>query len=202
MGAHHSQSLEAWFTHVPGLKVVMPATPADAKGLLKSAIRDDNPVVFIEHRGLYWTRGPVAGEDAVVPLGRAAVVQAGRDATLVASARMLTSALEAAAELASDGISVEVVDPRSLAPLDLETITSSVKKTSRLVIAHEAVEQGGVGAEIAAEVQRQAFYYLDAPILRVAAPLAPVPATPSLEKRFLPGKDQITAAVRRVVRKS
>jgi pyruvate dehydrogenase E1 component beta subunit len=196
MGAHHSQSLEAWFTHVPGLKVVMPATPADAKGLLKSAIRDDNPVVFIEHRGLYWNRGLVDGVDAVVPLGKAAVARAGSDVTVVAWARMLTSALEAAAQLAADGISAEVVDPRTLAPLDLDTIVTSVKKTSRLIIAHEAVEQGGVGAEIAARVQQHAFYYLDAPIIRVAAPFAPVPATPSLEKSFLPGKDQITDAVR------
>jgi pyruvate dehydrogenase E1 component beta subunit len=201
MGAHHSQSLEAWFTHVPGLKVVMPATPADAKGLLKSAIRDDNPVVFIEHRALYWTRGRVDDEDGIVPLGKAAVVRAGSDVTVVASARMLTTALEAAAELASEQISVEVVDPRSLAPLDIDTIVISVKKTSRLIIAHEAVEHGGIGAEIAARVQQQAFYHLDGPIVRVAAPFAPVAATPALEKLFLPGKDQIIGAVRKAIAK-
>jgi pyruvate dehydrogenase E1 component beta subunit len=195
MGAHHSQSLEAWFTHVPGLKVIMPATPGDAKALLKSAIRDDNPVVFIEHRGLYWTRGPVAQGDRVVPLGKASVVRAGTDVTVVAWARMVSTALEAAGELASQGISLEVIDARSIAPLDLETVVASVKRTSRLIIAHEAVEQGGIGAEIAAQVQRHAFYYLDGPIIRVAAPFAPVPATPALEKRFLPGKDQIIGAV-------
>jgi pyruvate dehydrogenase E1 component beta subunit len=195
MGAHHSQSLEAWFIHVPGLKVVMPATPGDAKALLKSAIRDDNPVVFIEHRGLYWTRGPVAQEDRVVPLGKASVVRAGTDVTVVAWARMVSTALEAATELASQGISLEVIDARSIAPLDLETIVASVKRTSRLIIAHEAVEQGGIGAEIAAQVQQHAFYYLDGSIIRVAAPFAPVPATPALEKRFLPGKDQIIGAV-------
>jgi pyruvate dehydrogenase E1 component beta subunit len=158
-------------------------------------------VVFIEHRGLYWTRGRVADEDGIVPLGKAAVVRAGSDVTVVASARMLTSALEAASELASERISVEVVDPRSLAPLDIDTIVTSVKKTSRLIIAHEAVEHGGMGAEIAARVQQHAFYHLDGPIIRVAAPFAPVAATPALEKLFLPGKDQIIGAVRKAIAK-
>ena len=199
MGAHHSQSLESWFAHVPGLKVVMPATAADAKGLLRTAIRDDNPVVFIEHRGLYWTRGQVPDDDHMVQIGKAAVVRKGNDVTVLALGKMMQTATEAADELASGGISTEVVDLRSIAPLDVDTIANSVKKTGRLIIAHEAVEQAGIGAEIAARVQQEAFYYLDSPIVRVAAPLAPVPASPSLEKCFLPGKDRIVRAAREAV---
>jgi len=202
MGAHHSQSLESWLAHVPGLKVVMPANPADAKGLLKAAIRDDNPVVFIEHRGLYWSRGPVSEDDNVVPIGKAAVVREGDQLTVVATAKMLAVALEAAAELSSSGISVEVIDPRTLSPLDVETIARSVEKTSRLVIVHEAVEQGGIGAEIAARIQQEAFYYLDSPITRVAAPFAPVPAGPTLEKCFVPDKDLIIRAANQALGKS
>jgi acetoin:2,6-dichlorophenolindophenol oxidoreductase subunit beta len=198
MGAHHSQSLESWLAHVPGLKVVMPSNPADAKGLLKAAIRDDNPVVFIEHRGLYWTRGEVPEGEHLVPIGKAAVARNGEDLTIVATAKMLPNALEAAEELSS-GISVEVIDPRTLSPLDVETIVSSVKKTSRLIIVHEAVEQDGIGAEIVARVQQEAFYYLDSPITRVAAPFAPVPASPALEKCFVPGKTEIIRAVQRVL---
>ncbi|MBM4260122.1 MAG: alpha-ketoacid dehydrogenase subunit beta [Deltaproteobacteria bacterium] len=196
MGAHHSQSLESWLCHVPGLKVVMPSNAADAKGLLKSAIRDDNPVVFIEHRGLYWSKGQVSDSDGIVPIGKAAVLREGEQASIVAIANMVGPALAAAEELNKDGIRVEVIDPRSLSPLDVETIANSVKKTSRLVIAHEAVEQGGIGAEIAARIQQQAFYHLDSPILRVAAPFAPVPAGPTLEEGFLPGKERIVAAVK------
>jgi acetoin:2,6-dichlorophenolindophenol oxidoreductase subunit beta len=198
MGAHHSQSLESWLAHVPGLKVVMPSNPVDAKGLLKAAIRDDNPVVFIEHRGLYWTRGEVPEGEHLVPIGKAAVAREGEDLTIVATAKMLPIALEAAEELSS-GISVEVIDPRTLSPLDVETIVSSVKKTSRLIIVHEAVEQGGLGAEIATQVQKEAFYYLDSPVARVAAPFAPVPASPALEKCFVPGKTEIICAVQRVL---
>lgn len=196
MGAHHSQSLEAWLAHVPGLKVVMPSNPADAKGLLKSAVRDDNPVVFIEHRGLYWTKGQVARDELLVPLGRAQVLRAGRDATIVALASMVEAALSAADELAREGIAVEIVDPRCIAPLDIETIAASVKKTGRLIIAHEAVEPGGIGAEIAAQVQQAAFYHLESPIQRVSAPFAPVPAGPSLEKAFTPSPQAMIAAVR------
>ena len=195
MGAHHSQSLESWLAHVPGLKVVMPSNPADAKGLLKAAIRDDNPVVFIEHRGLYWTRDQVPEGDHVVPIGKAVVVKKGDQSTIVATAKMLAAALEAADELASGGISVEIIDPRTLSPLDVGTIVNSVKKTSRLIIVHEAVEQDGIGAEIATRVQQDAFYYLDSPIVRVAAPFAPVPASPALEKCFVPGKTEIIRAV-------
>jgi pyruvate dehydrogenase E1 component beta subunit len=196
MGAHHSQSLESWVAHVPGLKVVMPSNPADAKGLLKSAIRDDNPVVFVEHRGLYWTKGAIPANETVVPIGRASVLRRGEQLTVVALSSMVVPALAAADDLAAEGISVEVVDPRTISPLDVETIAASVKKTSRLIVAHEAVEQGGVGAEIVARVQQAAFHYLDSPIARVAAPFAPVPAGPTLEKQFLPGKQNIIAAAR------
>jgi len=199
MGAHHSQSLESWLAHVPGLKVVMPSNPADAKGLLKAAIRDDNPVVFIEHRGLYWTRGVVPEGEHLVTIGKAEVARGGDDLTIVATAKMLAVALEAAEELSSSGISVELIDPRTLSPLDVETIVNSVKKTSRLIIVHEAVEQGGIGAEIATRVQREAFYYLDSPIVRVAAPFAPVPASPALEKCFVPDRAEIISAVRCVM---
>jgi len=202
MGAHHSQSLESWLAHVPGLKVVMPSNSADAKGLLKAAIREDNPVVFIEHRGLYWTRGQVPEGDHLVPIGKAVVAREGDRLTIVATAKMLAASLEAAEELSSGGISVEVIDPRTLSPLDVETIVTSVKKTSRLIIIHEAVEQGGIGAEIATQVQQQAFYYLDSPIARVAAPFAPVPASPALEKYFVPCKDLIIRAARQALDKS
>jgi acetoin:2,6-dichlorophenolindophenol oxidoreductase subunit beta len=195
MGAHHSQSLESWLAHVPGLKVVMPSNPADAKALVKAAIRDDNPVVFVEHRGLYWISGEVPVDDHVVPIGKAAVARDGDQLTIVATAKMLAAALEAAEELSSSGISVEVIDPRTLSPLDIGTIVNSVKKTSRLIILHEAVEPGGIGAEIATQVQKEAFYYLDSPIARVAAPFAPVPASPALEKSFVPGKSEIIRAV-------
>jgi pyruvate/2-oxoglutarate/acetoin dehydrogenase E1 component len=201
MGAHHSQSLEAWLTHVPGLKVVMPATPVDAKGLLKSAIRDDSPVVFVEHRGLYWSKGQVPDTEVVVPIGKASIVKEGNDLTIVALSSMIAPALAAAEALAAEGISVEVIDPRSISPLDMTTIANSVKKTSRLIVVHEAVEQGGIGAEIVAQLQEEAFYYLDSPIIRVAAPYAPVPASPPLEKSFVPGKEQIIQAARKVLRK-
>ena len=201
MGAHHSQSLESWLAHVPGLKVVMPSNAADAKGLLKSAVRDDSPVVFIEHRGLYWAKAPAPEGEHVVPLGRASIVRSGDQVTLVAIANMVGPALAAAQELAADGAGVEVIDPRTVSPLDVETIVNSAKKTGRVIIVHEAVEQGGIGAEIAARVQQEAFYYLDSPILRVAAPFAPVPASPTLEKDYLPGKDQIIQAARQVLGK-
>lgn len=199
MGAHHSQSLEAWLAHVPGLKVVLPSTPADAKGLLRSAIRDDNPVVFIEHRGLYWTRGEVPDGDGLVPIGEAHVARRGEQATVVAFARMTQAALEAADELAAEGISVEVIDLKTLSPLDTETLAASVKKTGRLVVVHEAVEQGGFGAEIAARIQEAAFYYLDSPIARAAARFAPVPASPALEPYFAPAKADIVRAVKRAL---
>jgi pyruvate/2-oxoglutarate/acetoin dehydrogenase E1 component len=199
MGAHHSQSLESWFVHVPGLKVVMPANPADAKGLMQAAIRDDNPVLFLEHRGLYWLRAEVPEKDPDIPIGKAALVTSGDDVTVVALGKMVGPAVEAARELLSDGISTEVIDPRTLSPLDIETIVHSVKKTTRLIIVHEAVEQGGVAAEIIARVQEEALYYLDSPILRVTAPNAPVPCSPPLEQAFVPGKEQVVAAARKAM---
>lgn len=200
MGAHHSQSLEAWLAHVPGLKVVMPANPADAKGLLKAAIRDDNPVVFIEHRGLYRSKGQVSDDPEIVAIGRAKLLRSGDQATIVALSSMVGAALAAADDLAAQGVSVEVIDPRTVSPLDIETIANSVKKTSRLLVVHEAVEQGGIGAEIIARVQQEIFYYLDSPIARIAAPFAPVPASPMLEEQFLPGKEHIADAVRKMIR--
>src|SRR5215510_10923568 len=193
-GAHHSQSLEAWFLHVPGLKIVVPSNAADAKGLLKEAIRDDNPVVFIEHRGLYGVRSEVPEGEQTTPIGVATVRKTGQDVTLVALSRTVDSALEAAADLSAEGIAVEVIDPRSLQPFDLETITASVRKTSRLVLAHEAVQCGGIGAELAARVQEAVLDFLDSPILRVGAPFAPVPYSGPLEKRFVPGKNEIIDA--------
>jgi pyruvate dehydrogenase E1 component beta subunit len=196
-GAQHSQSLEAWLTHVPGLKVAMPSSAADAAGLLTSAIADDNPVVVIENKTLYFRRETVRTEP--VPLGVAHVVRQGRDATVVALSRLVPEALAAADELAADGIEVEVIDPRTLVPLDLETIAASVAKTHRLVVAHEAVEHGGVGAEIAAQVQHRCFDDLDAPVERVGAPFAPVPFSPPLEDAYLPGRAEVATAVRAVL---
>lgn len=199
--AQHSQSLEAWFCHVPGLKVVQPATPYDAKGLLKSAIRDDNFVIFLEHKLLYATRGPVPEEEYLIPLGQADVKRPGSDVTIVATSRMVLLALEAAAELARDGIEAEVIDPRTLVPLDERTIIESVIKTGRLVVVHEAVRRAGYGAEIAAAIaESEAFDYLDAPIQRVAAANTPVPYARSLEDAMLPSVSQIVAAARRAVR--
>jgi acetoin:2,6-dichlorophenolindophenol oxidoreductase subunit beta len=194
-GAQHSQSLEAWLTHVPGLKVVMPATAADAAGLLHAAIADPNPVVYVENKTLYFRREAFEPQD--VPIGPAKVVRAGRDVTVVALSRLVHEAVAAADELATEGIEVEVVDPRTLVPLDLDTIVESVSRTHRLVVAHEAVEHGGFGAEIAAQVQAAAFDELDAPIARVGAPFVPIPFSPPLEDAYLPSRDDVVAAVRR-----
>ena len=202
-GAHHSQSLEAWFTHVPGLRVVAASTPADAYGLLRAAIRDPDPVIFIEHRGLYWTRGPVAqGDAAIEPLGRAKVRRSGRDITVAAWSRMASTAIEAARLLEADGIDAEVIDVRSLQPLDLELILGSVRKTHRAVVAHEAVRFGGLGAEIAATVAAEAFADLEMPVERVGAPFAPVPASPALERVFVPDAEAIADAARRAMGKN
>ena len=194
--AQHSQSLEAWLTHIPGLKVVMPSTAADAGGLLASAVGDPNPVVFIENKTLYFKREQVPDEIEPVPMGRARVVREGDDVTIVALSRLVADAVAAADRLAGDGVSAEVIDPRSLVPLDLETIVRSVEKTNRLVIAHEAVAHGGFGGEIAAEIQAVAFDHLDAPIERVGAPFTPVPLSPPLEDEYIPGADDIYSAVR------
>jgi pyruvate dehydrogenase E1 component beta subunit len=198
-GAQHSQSLEAWLTHVPGLKVVMPSTAADAAGLLASAIADPNPVVFVENKTLYFRREQVPGEREPAPIGRARIVRPGRDVTVVALSRLVSEAVAAADELAAEGIEVEVIDARTLVPLDLDAIVESVSRTHRLVVAHEAVAHGGFGAEIAAQVQSAAFDELDAPIARVGAPFAPVPFSPPLEDAYLPGRAQVAAAGRALV---
>jgi pyruvate/2-oxoglutarate/acetoin dehydrogenase E1 component len=196
-GAQHSQSLESWLTHVPGLKVVMPSRPVDVAGLLLSAIADPNPVVFIENKTLYFRKGDVPEPPVPVPIGEAVTVRAGRDVTVVALSRLVDDALAAAEQLSTeDGVEIEVIDPRTLVPLDLDTIVESVKRTGRLVVAHEAVAHGGFGAEIAAQVQEAAFDYLDAPIGRVGAPFAPIPLSPPLEDAYLPGADEIVVAVR------
>jgi acetoin:2,6-dichlorophenolindophenol oxidoreductase subunit beta len=195
-GAQHSQSLEAWLTHVPGLKVAMPATAADLAGLLRSAIDDPGPVVLVENKSLYFRRGELGEHAAGVPLGRARTARPGRDVTVVALSRLLGEALEAADVLARDGIEAEVIDPRTLVPLDLDAIVASVRRTHRLVVAHEAVEHGGFGAELAAQVQAAAFDDLDAPVARVGAPFAPVPFSPPLEDAYLPGRAEIVAAAR------
>jgi pyruvate dehydrogenase E1 component beta subunit len=199
MGAHHSQSLEAWLTHVPGLTVVAPSNAADAKGLLAAAIRSDDPVIYLEHRGLYWSKGDVPDGDHVVPLGRAAIARPGRDATVIAWSRMIGTALEAADRLRVEGVEIEVIDARSLLPLDLGTFIDSVARTGRLIVASEAVTTGGLGAEIAAAVGAAAAPHLRAPIERVGAPFAPVPASTELEALFVPSVVDIVAGVRRTL---
>ena len=194
--AQHSQSLESWLTHIPGLKVVMPSSGADAGGLLASAIADPNPVVFIENKALYFRREEVPDDREPIPIGRANTLRAGSDVTIVALSRMVGEALAAVERLAGEGIEAEVIDPRTLVPLDLETIVSSVRRTNRLVVAHEAVEHGGFGAEIAAAVQAEAFDDLDAPIGRVGAPFTPIPLSPPLEDAWLPGSEDVYAAAR------
>jgi pyruvate/2-oxoglutarate/acetoin dehydrogenase E1 component len=198
--AHHSQSLEAWFVHVPGLKVVMPSTPYDVKGLLLSSIRDNNPVVFVEHKLLYKTKGPVPEEEYTIPLGVAEVKRPGRDLTIVATSIMVPRALQAAEALAEEGIEAEIVDPRTLQPLDDETIVGSIIKTGRALIAHEACKTGGVGAEIAATIaESEAFNYLDAPIKRLAGLDIPVPYNRNLERHMVPQVENIIAAARDLV---
>ena len=199
MGAQHSQTLEAWFCHIPGLKVVTPSTPYDAKGLMVAALRDDNPVIFITNKLGIGMRGDVPDELYEIPLGRADIKREGSDVTVVALSSMVQEALAAAEQLAERGISVEVVDPRTLSPLDSETILVSVQKTGRAVVAHEAVTFCGVGAEIAAQISEEGFDYLDAPVKRVGAPFSPVPFNPAMEKAWLPGKPEIIAAIESVV---
>jgi pyruvate dehydrogenase E1 component beta subunit len=196
--AQHMQSLEAWFVHVPGLKVVLPSTPYDAKGLLKSAIRDDNPVIFLEHKLLYATKGPVPEGEYTVPLGQADIKRPGEHVTIVATSRQVLFALEAADKLAEEGISAEVIDPRSLMPLDKETILESVKRTHRAVIVHEAVERGGVANWIASIIQEEVFDYLDAPVVRVCGENVPIPFAQNLEAAAIPNPERIAAAVRKI----
>jgi pyruvate/2-oxoglutarate/acetoin dehydrogenase E1 component len=198
--AQHSQSLEAWHTHIPGLKVVMPSTPADAKGLLKASIRDDNPVVFIEHKMLYLNEGPVPeDDDFMIPIGKADVKREGEDVTIIAWSKMVVDALEAASDLEKEGIQAEVVDLRTLNPLDLETILTSVKKTSKVVIVHEACKTGGFGGEVAALIMENAFDYLDAPVERVTGLDTPIPYAEPLYRAVIPNPDWIAKGVKKIL---
>ncbi|GAA6740611.1 transketolase C-terminal domain-containing protein [Thermus oshimai] len=198
-GAHHSKSLEALLLHAPGFKVVAPATPKDAKGLLKSAIRSEDPVLYLEHKALYGRKGPVPEGEVLTPLGRAEVVREGEDATLVSYSLTLHKALEAAEHLAAEGISVEVVDLKTLYPLDWETLLASVAKTRRAVVAHEAWRFLGLGAEIAATLEERLWSTLKAPVLRVGAAHVPIPFSPPLEARVLPQVEDLVRAVKEVV---
>lgn len=196
--AQHSQSPHAWFLHTPGLYVVAPATPADCKGLLKSAIRDDNPVIFCEHKKLYFVSGEVPDGDYTLPLGKAEVVRSGRDVTIVAISLMLHKSLAAAERLAGEGIECEVIDPRTLVPMDWKTIFASVRKTGKVVIVDEGHLTGGVAAEMAARISRECFDWLDAPVERVCARDVPIPFSPSLEDFVIPQEEDIIQAIRQV----
>ncbi len=197
--AQHSQSLEAWIAHVPGLKVVMPASPYDAKGLIVASIRDDNPVIVVLNKKMLGVKGEVPEEIYSVPIGVANVVREGSDVTIVAIGRMVVEATKAAAALEERGVSVELIDPRSVQPLDIDTIVTSVRKTNRVLIVHEAVQFGGIGAEISSQIQEAAFDYLDAPVARLAAPFAPVPYAPILENAYVPDAARIDEAVVRLL---
>jgi len=197
--AQHSGSLEAWFCHVPGLKVVMPSNAYDAKGLLIAAIRDDNPVIFVHNKRCLQTSADVPDAPYTVPLGVADIKRRGDDVTLIAIGRMVDEALQAAEQLAGEGISAEVIDPRTLSPLDTATILTSVRKTTRAVVVHEAVRFCGLGAEIAATISDEAFDFLDAPVKRVGAPFSPVPFAPLLERLYLPNKQDILDAVHAII---
>ncbi|MEO1060750.1 MAG: alpha-ketoacid dehydrogenase subunit beta [Actinomycetota bacterium] len=197
--AQHSQSLEAWICHIPGMKVVQPSSPYDVKGLLISAIRDDNPTYVVGNKLMLGVTGPVPDEPYEIPLGVANVVREGTDCTIVATGRMVVEAVEAAKKLADDGIECEVIDPRTLQPLDTATIVESARKTNRVVVAHEAVRFGGIGAEMAAQIQEEAFDHLDAPVVRVGAPFSPVPFSPALEQHYVPSRKTIAEGVRAAV---
>ncbi len=194
--AQHSQSLEAILCHIPGLKVVYPSTPYDMKGLMMACIQEDNPTVMVKHKRLLGMSGHVPVEPYSIPLGTAHVVRPGRDVTIVSYGRMLHESLAAAEKLAADGIECEIIDPRTLQPLDTDTIVASAKRTNRVVVVHEAVRFGGLGAEIAAQIQEAAFDYLDAPVGRIGAPFSPVPFSPALEQHYIPSAASIEAGVR------
>ncbi|MEF9427225.1 MAG: alpha-ketoacid dehydrogenase subunit beta [Candidatus Mariimomonas ferrooxydans] len=199
VAAQHSQSLEAWFYHVPGLKVVMPATSYDVKGLLKTAIRDDNPVVFLEHKMIYLIKGEVPEEEYTIPFGVADIKREGSDITIVAYSNMLFKSLEAAKELEKEGVSCEIVDPRTLVPLDLDTIVESVKKTGRLVVVTEACKRGSVASDISAKVTEKAFDWLDAPVKIVAGLNTPIPYNSTLEQASIPHTKDIITAVKEII---
>ncbi len=199
VSSQHSQALESWFAYFPGIKVVMPSTPADAKGLLKSAIRDDDPVIFMEQERMYGTKGEVPDDaDFTIPLGVADIKREGKDVTIVARSLMVPVALKAAEALEKEGVSCEVIDPRTIRPLDIGTIIESVKKTNRVVVAEESHPVCGVGAEISTQINEQAFDYLDAPVKRISGVDIPMPYAKNLEELAIPGVDQIVAAVREV----
>jgi pyruvate dehydrogenase E1 component beta subunit len=195
-GPQHSQSLEAWLAHVPGLKVALPSSPHDVKGLMVGAVRDNNPTVVVLNKRMLGVKGAVPEEIYEIPFGQAATVRAGKDATVVAIGRMVPEAIVAADKLAGDGIEIEVIDPRTVQPLDTATILSSVRRTNRVVVVHEAVTFGGIGAEISSQIQEEAFDYLDAPVLRIGAPFSPVPFSPPLEQAYIPDSNRIADGVR------
>jgi pyruvate/2-oxoglutarate/acetoin dehydrogenase E1 component len=199
LGSQHSHSLEAWFAHAPGLKVVVPSSSAEAKGLMKAAVRDENPVLFFRDFQLSKTPGDVPEGEHLIPIGKAAVAREGESATIVSYGRMVRTSLEAAATLAEQGLSVEVINLRTIKPLDEETVLASVRKTGRLVVVHEASRTCGVGAEISAIVAEKAFKALKAPIVRITGPDTPVPASPALEKAFVPAASQIVEAIRQLM---
>lgn len=201
-GPQHSQSLEAWLAHVPGLKVVLPSSPYDVKGLMVASVRDDNPTVVILNKRMLGTKGPVPEEIYEIPLGQANTVRSGRDVTVIAVGRMVVEAVTAATELAESGAEVEVIDVRTVQPLDSQTILDSVRRTNRALVVHEAVTFGGIGAEIAAQIQEEAFDYLDAPVLRLGAPFSPVPFSPVLERAYIPDSSRIAAGVRQLLERS
>jgi pyruvate dehydrogenase E1 component beta subunit len=200
-GAQHAQQLEAWFVHVPGLKVVFPSTPEDVRGLLWSSIYEDNPIVFFEHRTLYGIKGEVPDEIEPIEIGKARIHREGEDVTVVATGRLVHESLRAAEQAAEEGISVEVFDPRTLQPLDEDALIASVKKTNRAVVAHEAVTRMGWGAEVAAIVQEKAFDYLDAPVARVGAKFTPIPFAPVMEEWVIPHAKDVLAAIKKTVGK-
>jgi pyruvate/2-oxoglutarate/acetoin dehydrogenase E1 component len=201
IGGHHEQSLEAWFVHTPGLKVVMPSTPYDAKGLLKTSIRDDEPIIFIENKKLYPIEGEVPEEEYFIPLGKADIKRKGTDLTIIAISYMVHESLEAAAILEKEGISVEVIDPRTLVPFDNDTVINSVKKTGKVLIIHEAVKRGGIGGEICAILVEEAFNYLTCPIFRLAAPNIVIPYNYSLDKYCIPRVEDIVLKVKEILKK-
>lgn len=201
-GPQHSQSLEAWLAHVPGLKVALPSSPHDVKGLMVAAVRDDNPTVVVLNKRMLGTKGPVPEEIYAIPFGQANTVREGSDVTIVSVGRMVPESVAAAEKLAADGIDAEVIDVRTVQPLDTETIVNSVRRTNRVVVVHEAVTFGGIGAEIAAQIQDEAFDYLDAPILRIGAPFSPVPFSPVLEKAYIPDSARIEREVTQLLARS
>lgn len=201
-GPQHSQSLEAWLAHVPGLKVALPSSPHDVKGLMVGAVRDDNPTVVILNKRMLGTKGPVPEEIYEIPFGHANVMRSGSDATIIAVGRMAPEAMAAAASLAEAGVEVEVIDVRTVQPLDSATILDSVRRTNRALVVHEAVTFGGIGAEISSQIQEEAFDFLDAPVLRIGAPFSPVPFSPVLERAYIPDSNRIADGVRRLLERS